>query len=75
METTYLVPPRNAAEIAVAIDFLLDNPEISKKMGKEARKRVLKLFTWENAAREMVNVYEEVISANGRLRHAGRQAG
>ncbi|MCU0821156.1 MAG: glycosyltransferase family 4 protein [Spirochaetes bacterium] len=75
METTYLVPPRNGKEIANAIDFLLDNPELCRKMGREARKRVLKLFTWENAAQEMVNVYEEVISANGRLRHAGRQAG
>ncbi len=32
-------------------------------MGKAARARVLKKFTWENAAREMVDVYGEVIRA------------
>ncbi|MDY6933143.1 MAG: glycosyltransferase family 4 protein [Spirochaetota bacterium] len=65
LETAYLVPPRDAGAIAKAIDFLIENPQFRKKMGKIARKRVLKKFTWENAAKEMVNVYEEVIGANG----------
>jgi len=34
------------------------------KMGKAARERVLKLFTWENAARQMVEVYQEAIDAH-----------
>lgn len=64
METGYLVPPRDAAAIAEGIDFLLDNPEIRKRLGKAGRKRVLEIFTWENAARELVNLYEEVINAH-----------
>jgi glycosyltransferase involved in cell wall biosynthesis len=63
MKTGYLVPPRDPEALAEAIDFLIDHPAIRKKMGKAARKRVLAKFTWENAAKEMVSVYEEVIRA------------
>ncbi len=63
MKTGYLVPPRDPEALANAIDFLLDNPKLRKDMGKAARARVLKKFTWENAAREMVDVYGEVIRA------------
>jgi glycosyltransferase involved in cell wall biosynthesis len=64
MKTGYLVPPRDPEALAKGIDYLIDNPGVRRKMGKEARRRVLATFTWENAAREMVNVYEEVIRAH-----------
>ncbi|MGV7929021.1 MAG: glycosyltransferase family 4 protein [Spirochaetota bacterium] len=64
MKTGYLVPPRDPEALAKGIDYLIDNPDIRRKMGKDARKRVLATFTWENAAREMVKVYEEVIRAH-----------
>ncbi len=64
MKTAVVVPPRNPEAIAEAIDMLIDNPKLRLKMGKAARKRVTELFTWENAAREMVKVYEEVIRAH-----------
>ncbi len=67
LETAYLVPPRDPLELASGIDFLAENSELRKKIGKAARKRVLENFTWENAARQMVKVYEEVIDANGGL--------
>ncbi len=67
MKTGYLVPPRDPEALAAGIDFLMDDPKLRVKMGKAARKRVLEKFTWENAAKEMVSVYEEVIRANGRL--------
>jgi len=63
METAMVVPPRDPQAIADAIDYLVENPEKREEMGKAARKRVLAAFTWENAAKEMVKVYEEVISA------------
>ena len=64
METGYLVEPRDPKAIAEGIDFLIDNPDVAEKLGKEGRKRILKLFTWENAAQELENIYEEVISAH-----------
>lgn len=63
MKTGYLVQPRDPEALAEAIDHLIENPGLRIKMGKAARKRVLQEFSWPNAAREMVRVYEEVISA------------
>ncbi len=59
-----LVPPRNAQALAQAIKRLLKDPELRQQMGRAARRRVLDLFTWENAARKMVDVYQEVIDAH-----------
>jgi glycosyltransferase involved in cell wall biosynthesis len=59
-----LVPPRDARALAGAILRLLKDPELRRKMGKNARDRVLKLFTWEKAARQMVEVYQEAIDAH-----------
>jgi len=67
MKTGYLVPPRDAQALATAIDYLIENPRIREEMGKRARKRVLEMFTWENAAKEMVQEYEEVIHAYRRF--------
>lgn len=63
MKTGYVVKARDPFGLAKAIDYLMDNPEVREKMGKAARKRVRQVFTWENAAREMVKVYQEVIDA------------
>ena len=59
-----LVPPRDAPGIAAAVRKLIGNPGLRQSMGKAARERVLKLFTWENAARQMVEVYREAIDAH-----------
>ncbi len=59
-----LVPPRDARALAQAIKRLLKDPERRQQMGHAARRRVLDLFTWENAARQMVDVYREVIDAH-----------
>jgi len=63
MKTGYVVKARDPFGLAVAIDYLMDNPEVRERMGKAARKRIQQMFTWENAAKEMVKVYREVIDA------------
>jgi glycosyltransferase involved in cell wall biosynthesis len=63
MKTGYLIPPRDPKALAEAIDFMVENPDIRERMGKAARERVSKIFTWENAAKEMIEVYEETINA------------
>jgi glycosyltransferase involved in cell wall biosynthesis len=64
MKTGYFVPPRDPESLAKAIDYLVDNPGVRKEMGKAARIRILNNFSWEKAAKEMVEVYREVISAD-----------
>ncbi|MCU0848676.1 MAG: glycosyltransferase family 4 protein [Spirochaetes bacterium] len=65
LKTGYFVPPRDAEAIARGIDFLIENPAVRTRIGKAGRKRILETFTWSNAARELVEIYEEVINANG----------
>lgn len=64
MKTGYLVPPRDPEAIAAGIEYLIENPGARRRMGKAARRRVLEKFTWENAAKELIAVYEEVIRAH-----------
>ncbi|HPQ54979.1 MAG TPA: glycosyltransferase family 4 protein [Spirochaetota bacterium] len=63
LKTAYVVPTRDPEALAAGIDYLIDNPDKRIAMGKAGRARVLETFTWENAAKEMVDVYEEVIRA------------
>jgi glycosyltransferase involved in cell wall biosynthesis len=63
LKTAYLVPPRDPEAIAEGIDYLFDNPAVMKNLASSGRERVLKIFTWENAARETADVYSEVINA------------
>ena len=60
-----LVPPRNAPALGQAIRRLLEDPGLRRQMGQAGRRRVATLFTWENAARQMVEVYREAIDAHG----------
>lgn len=61
-----LVPPKNGAAIAHALDALLDQPDKRVAMGKAGRQRVLKEFTWQRAAQRTVDVYREAIEEHGR---------
>jgi len=60
-----LVPPRNAPALAQAIRRLLEDPGLRRQMGQAGRRRVMDRFTWESAARQMVEVYRETIDAHG----------
>ena len=64
MKTGILVPPRDPYALAEAIDYLIEHPQVRERIGKAARERVLKTFTWENAAKQMVKVYQEAIDAH-----------
>jgi len=66
-----LVPPRDPAALAAAIRDVLASPEHTAELGRNARERVLKLFSWERAASELVGVFQETLdAAHGRSRAA-----
>jgi len=60
-ETGILVPPADSDKLATAIKRLLDDEPLRKRMGKAGRKRVEENFNWEQAAKKVVQVYEELL--------------
>ena len=61
-EAGLLVPPGDADALAKAISRLLADDFLRRKMGEAARRRVESHFTWEEAAKKTVAVYEELIA-------------
>jgi glycosyltransferase involved in cell wall biosynthesis len=57
-----LVPPGNADALAVAIKRLLNDKQAQRQMSEAGRKRVREKFNWEQAARQTLEVYQEVLS-------------
>ncbi|MDF2955642.1 MAG: Glycosyltransferase involved in cell wall bisynthesis [Candidatus Alkanophagales archaeon MCA70_species_2] len=67
-ETGILVRPGDVDALASAIRVLLEDDHLRRQMGRAARRRIEKLFSWERAARETLNFYEEVLNgADGEI--------
>jgi glycosyltransferase involved in cell wall biosynthesis len=66
-----LVPPRDPRALAAAIRDLLADPERAERMGRAARRRVLRAFRWSDAAAGLLSVLEATRrAAHGRSRAA-----
>jgi glycosyltransferase involved in cell wall biosynthesis len=63
-------PRGNVAALADAIASLLENPESSRRLGLELRRRVVDQFSWQNTARQLMAAYERAIT-----KRAGRRRG
>lgn len=61
-QTGLLVEPRNVDALSEALLAILHDDERRIRMGLEARKRVLRLFSWDKAAQQTMQVYNEVLS-------------
>ena len=62
-----LVPARDSAALADAIGQLLHDPVRRARLGGLGRARGVAHFRWEEAARQMVDFYQETIDAHHRL--------
>jgi glycosyltransferase involved in cell wall biosynthesis len=65
-EAGMLVPFRDPVALAGAISELALDPERSARMGKAARLRVQRVFSWREAGRKTAEVLQEVVRAHGR---------
>jgi len=57
-----LVPPGRADALAAAIKQLLNDKQAQQRMSEAGRKRVKEKFSWEQAARKTLEVYQEVLT-------------
>jgi glycosyltransferase involved in cell wall biosynthesis len=69
-ETGRLVPPRDARAMARAIGDVLSEPGRAERMGRNARRRIQRVFRWSDAAAGMVDVFEETVRAAHRRSRA-----
>lgn len=60
-ETGLLVPAKDNAGFAQAIDQILADPALSKQWGLDARKRVETTFSWQGVAQQLSQLYQQHI--------------
>jgi glycosyltransferase involved in cell wall biosynthesis len=65
-ETGYLVPPHDPAALALRLRALLSDAELRARMGRAARARVEREFTWPIVAARTAALYEDVLARAGR---------
>lgn len=54
------VTPENTTQIAEAITYLLEHPDIAKEMGQNGRRAVLEEFNWSIEEKKLFHLYEEL---------------
>ena len=69
-ETGFLVPPRDPAALADAIERILEDPALAKAMGLQARVRIAQRFSVEAMVKSTERLYDEALGA----RESGRAA-
>jgi phosphatidylinositol alpha-1,6-mannosyltransferase len=57
-KTGLLVDEGNVPALAMALKTLLKDEEFARRLGENARKRVLSNFTWQSGARRLIEVLE-----------------
>ncbi|MDD4996206.1 MAG: glycosyltransferase family 1 protein [Patescibacteria group bacterium] len=62
-KAAFLVDPYNVAQIAQAINDILTNKNLNKKLKEKGSKRA-KDFSWDKCARETLNVYKNLFTMN-----------
>jgi hypothetical protein len=63
------VPPGDADALAIALRRLLGDDALRRRLAAAGRERVLRRFTWEQAARGTVQCYREAIAASPAVHH------
>ncbi|MCX8170516.1 MAG: glycosyltransferase family 4 protein [Candidatus Bathyarchaeota archaeon] len=55
------INPYDPSDIAKFVTILLEDDELRKKCGMNARKRVLEMFMWKHVAENTIRIYREVV--------------
>ena len=57
----FLVAPDNPAELAHTLDHIAQNAEEMRRMGGNGRNAVIKKYNWENEAKRLITMYQEIL--------------
>ena len=60
-ETGLLAPPQDVEAFREAIDRILMNPEWREQLGKGARERVIRKFSWDGVASALSELYTQLL--------------
>ena len=60
--TGFLVPPRAPQALADRLKFLLTRPSLRERMGRAARERVEREFTWATVGERTAQLYESLLA-------------
>ena len=66
--TGIIVPPKNALATANALERLITNETLRKKLGANGRHKVEQYYNWEHNTQQMVQLYQQVITNNSTKR-------
>ena len=57
--TAWLVKPGDAESLMLGLKTLIDNPQISKRLGEAARREVVAKYTWKEHTRKIIEKLKE----------------
>ncbi len=63
-KTGLVIKPNKPLELAKSIISLHDNEKLRLKFGKNARKRVIEFYSWENNVEKMIDLYKNYENEN-----------
>lgn len=61
-QSAIAVPPGEVVSLARGVTRLLEDPELAATLGRRARKRLLKHYTWRRAAEATVAAWNDILS-------------
>ena len=65
-ETGLVVPPEDPSALAAAIEYMAANPELRRRFGQTARKRLLELFALVGMANAVEAEYLTLVEQSGK---------
>jgi glycosyltransferase involved in cell wall biosynthesis len=63
METGIKVQPNNLNDSVKAIKYLIDNPQIAEKMGKNGRIRAKSVYSMKGVAQQHLELFESCLKS------------